>query len=367
MQVRKGVLFLMVVILLFILIGCGTDTKNTVASLSDENIIEIVDCVGRKVSVPKEPEHVACLFAVSSHIVSMLGDSEKIVAVSEGNKRDHLFLEIYPAIKDVRTPKGSGHVNIEELFKDPAPDVVFCYTDLVQDDKMMNKIERFGVPVVVIDFKTIEEHQYAVNLIGKIMNKEEKAQAYNKFYNRVLEKVTEKVSNIPESEKKFVYHAINELLRTDTQGSLPADWIPKTGVLPVGVAKGITTTGADKNFLSLEQLFTYDPEHIMINGKDVMDYIEQKERLHVLQAYQNGHIYLMPLGVSRWGHPYSIETPLAILWTAKTIYPEHFENIDIEQETMFFYNEFFEYELTEDMTQKIIEGRTFKEIMGGRK
>ncbi len=367
MQVKRIIATVLMVIMLLSLTGCGNNGQHQEAALTNENHIKIIDCAGREVSVPKAPDRVACLFAVSSHIVSMLGDSTKIVAVSEGNKRDHLFLEIYPEINDIRTPKGSGHINIEELFKDPPPDVVFCYKDIVQDKKMMDKIERFGVPVVVIEFKTIEEQQYAVELIGKIMGKEEKAQAYNKYYNSVLKRVTEKVSHIPDSEKRRVYHAINELLRTDTKGSLPADWIPKTGVKPVGVAKGESTTGADKNFISLEQLFTYDPEYIIINGKDVIDYIEAKERLHVLSAYKNGNIFLMPLGVSRWGHPYSIETPLAILWTAKTIYPEHFEDINIQDETKDFYENFFNYALSDDMTQKIIEGRAFKEIMGGRK
>ena len=363
MKFKKIIATALITSFLF-LAGCS-DSKIEKTATPSGDFIKIVDCVGRELEVPKNPETVACLFAVSSHMVSMLGDSQRIVAVAQGNKRDYMFLDIYPEINNARTPKGSGDFNMEELFKDPAPELVFAYTDIVEDKKIMDKFNKFKVPVVAICFKTVEEQQYTMSLIGKIMGREEKARAYNDYYNSVIKLVSERVAVIPESDKKTVYHAINELLRTDTKNSLPADWLPLTGVKNVGVATG-EGTGAGKNFLTLEQLFLLDPEYMIINGTDVKQYIEAKETLHKLTAYQKGHIFLMPLGVSRWGHPYSIETPLAILWTAKTIYPDLFTDIDIFKETKIFYKNFFDYELSDEDVQKIIEGKEFKQIMGGR-
>lgn len=368
MKVKRSIVYLMIISMVFIFMGCKDNNINKETSTAKQKHIKVVDCIGREVEVPQNPDRVACIFAPSAHIVSMLGDSEKIVAVSEGNKRDYLFLDIYPVINNVRTPKGSGNLNIEELFKEPAPQIIFSYTDIIHNKKIMKKLERFGVPIVVIDFRTVKEQQYAVDLIGKIIGKEDKAKEFNHYYNSVVELVTEKASEIHEEEKKTVYHAVNELLRTDINNSLPAEWIPKTGSIPVGVSKGETSSnGANKNFMTLEQFFKYNPEYIIINGKDVFDYIQASDRLHVLSAYKNKKIFLMPLGVTRWGHPYSIESPLAILWTAKTIYPEYFKDIDLLQETKDFYIKFFDYKLSDEEAKKILEGRSFKNIKGNRK
>ena len=65
----------------------------------------------------------------------------------------------------------------------------------------------------------------------------------------------------------------------------------------------------------------------------------------------------MPIGISRWGHPGSIETPLAILWAAKQIYPEKFNDLDMAAETKTFYKDFFEYNLSDDLAVKILSGK----------
>jgi len=53
-----------------------------------------------------------------------------------------------------------------------------------------------------------------------------------------------------------------------------------------------------------------------------------------------------------------------MLWTAKTIYPDLFEDVDIRQETKSFYKNMFDYELTEDQVDNIFGGRVYKNIKG---
>ena len=65
----------------------------------------------------------------------------------------------------------------------------------------------------------------------------------------------------------------------------------------------------------------------------------------------------MPIGISRWGHPGSLETPLALLWTAKTIYPDYFPDIDISAETRAFYKRFFNYDLSDEQVRQIVSGQ----------
>jgi len=68
----------------------------------------------------------------------------------------------------------------------------------------------------------------------------------------------------------------------------------------------------------------------------------------------------MPIGISRWGHPGSLEIPLAILWTAKTVYPDRFPDLDIAAETRAFYQKFFSYDLSDEMLGMMLSGRSMR-------
>ncbi len=362
---KPAFLSLIALIASFILAaGCNSQANSPdIAEMSlIKETITITDCIGRVVKVPKNPDHVATIFATTTQIVSMLGDSEKIVAISSGNLRDSLFLDLFPAILKARVPSGSATVNIEELYASPIPQVIFCESAVTMDEKLLEKLSKFGVPLVTIEYSSVDDLKYAVNMIGEIMGREGEAAAYNNYFDNALRLVEGRVENIPEKEKKEVYHAINELLRTDITNTLPGDWIPRIGIKPVGVAEMHGQNTDKKHFITLEQLFVYDPPYIIVNGEDVMDYIEQSERLHALSAYKNKQIYLLPVGITRFAHTYSIETPLAILWLAKTIYPERFEDINMHEEVRKFYKDIFRTDLNDEKIAMILSGRGLRQL-----
>lgn len=56
-------------------------------------------------------------------------------------------------------------------------------------------------------------------------------------------------------------------------------------------------------------------------------------------------------------HPGGLETPLAIVWTAKTVYPELFGDINLETQVKGFYKQFFNLNLDKEMLDKILNGR----------
>jgi len=356
------VLFAAFFLLASFLTGCA---KETAADLTpEEGYIIVTDYLGKKVKIKENPDYIGSIFAVAGHVLAMYGDVEKIVAISEGNTRDYLFCEIYPQILSARIVKGSNTLNIEELAKQPRPEVLILNPEVTLDESMMKQLDKFGIPIVTIAYDNVEQQQI-MELLGTITGREKEAAAYNEYYRNVVELVASRTAKIPEEERKTVYHAINELLRTDQADTLSEDWLNLVGVENVAFSGGERESiGTNKSYLSLEELLQRNPEYMIINGGDVLDYIEASPQLHNLKAYREGNIYLLPLGVSRWGHPYSIETPLAILWTAKTIYPELFTDVDMEKETKDFYLNFFNYELSDSQVAKILSGRGYKDIKG---
>ena len=73
-----------------------------------------------------------------------------------------------------------------------------------------------------------------------------------------------------------------------------------------------------------------------------------------VDAVKNGKVYKMPLGMYR-SYTCGVDTPVTLLWMAKTVYPELFADIDITAETRAYYREVFGIELTDDQANGIFD------------
>lgn len=360
---KKAWIFVLLWVLMVLATACspgGIGSSDTIQANEDQRIV--MDSMGRRVALPKEIHNVAAIFSPAAHIICMLGDSDKIQSVSEGNMRDQLLLRLYPSVGDARTPKGGGAFNVEELYREPLPEVVFCDPATIEDRDTLKQMERFKVPIVAIDFQTLEEQKSAIELIGTILGREEKAARYCDYMDATQKLIIDRIETAEKGEPVTLYHGVNELLRGDTQKSISADIIGQMGIRQLGV-KDMPGLNDAKNYISLETLFSDDPQYIIVNGADVYDYIQQNERLHVLKSYQNNHVYNLPVGISRWGQPYSLETPMFMLWLGKTIYPDLFGDINMKQEMKAYYQTYFDANLSDEVLDQILAGRDLRELV----
>lgn len=352
--------FILIISLVFVLAltGCSKDqghaSENQSGSGKQENKITVVDYLGRKVEVPEKVEKIGCLYAFSGHVAAMLGEGSKIAAVVDGLKRDKLMGELVPEIKNAAVPVTSGAINIEELLK-AKPDVVFVKSDTAGNKGETEKLDKSRIPYLVVDYKNMKEQQYIIEMIGKAIGAYEKAKKYTEYYQASIEYVRKRTADIPANRRVRVYHSVNEATRTDNKDTLPADWMQAVGVINVSVDQNLKLL-EDKYFASLEQIFLWDPDIIMANELGVADYIMNNSQWHTLRAVKSKKVYQMPNGISRWGHPGSLETPLALLWAAKTVYPEKFADLDIKLETKKYYKEFFNLDLTDETVSQILSG-----------
>ena len=319
-----------------------------------DNPLTVIDYLGREVAIPDKVNRIACLYAYTGHVVTMLGEGEKIVAVNGGLQRDTLLLEINPTIKKAAVPTRNGELNIEELAASN-PDLVFIQESTANDQGEVRKLEELKIPYLVVDFTTIKEQQQSIEMMGKALGKAERARQFNDFYNESIAQVTERVKNIPENDKLKVYHSVNEATRTDSADSLPAEWINIAGAVNVSTGEKLKLV-ENKYFASIEQILLWNPEVILVNQDGVADYISKSPQWQTLKAVKDQKVYQLPNGVSRWGHPGGLETPLAILWTSKTIYPEKFKDINIEEITSKFYDDFFSYQIGPELMGKMLSG-----------
>ncbi len=359
---RKCLSIIAILLILLLFQGCAPKEPSKPAEdLNGDTVqsVTVVDYFGRKVTIPETVDRIACGYAYTGHVVTMLGRAEDMVAVVNGLQRDKVLTSKYPHIKDLSVPFSSGAVNMEELLL-TEPDLVFLREETALNESVVSKLDQLKIPYIVIEFTSIEEQIESILTIGKAIDKEEKANRYVDYYRKVM-KDTEKVSStIPEEERITLYHSVNEAVRTDIENSLAADWIKITAGINVSIKDELKISG-EKSFATLEQIYLWDPDIIIANESGVPDYMLSNEQWAGLRAVKEKRVYQIPNGVSRWGHPGSLETPLAILWTSKLLYPQYFEHVDLEEETKRYYEEFFDISLDDEQTKEILRGEGMRE------
>lgn len=347
--------------LISVLVGCSpaggrTNVKKTAAGSTRV----ITDCTGRQVRIPVHVKRIACLYAFTGHAVVMLGRGDDVVAINTGLSRDVLLNKVCAGIGEKPVPFSDSSLNIEELLK-TRPDLVFISGETGRNRAETMKLNKFKIPYLVIDFNSIEEQKRAVQVIGDALGVPEKARRYNEYYQSCIDRVQKVVSKIPEEKRVRVYHSVNEATRTDPPGSLGADWMEKAGVVNVSVGHELRLVEG-KNFAGLEQILLWNPDVIIVNEPGVADYIRHNPQWAPLKAVKDGKVYQMPIGISRWGHPGGIETPLAVLWTAKTVYPQYFSDLDVKSEARRFYKEFYNYSVSDEMLDQILAGKGMRRL-----
>lgn len=341
----------LLILLVTLLSACGTTEVERVAV----PMKTMTDSIGREVSIPVQAERVACLFTNTGHIITMLGHGDTIVAVSNGLKRDKLLHQIEPSVAEATLVKVGGAVNFEEVLKCDV-DLFLMPSDMYQDEGLVKQLDQYKIPYIVTKFESIEDQMALVTMMGEVFNAPEEAASYNQMYEEIIEEVTAITDQIPLEDRPRIYHSLNEAANTVPSNSLPGQWMALAGGDEVSLEDQLIQDN-DKYFATLEQIIYWNPQVIFCNEDGVDAYIREKDQWAAIDAVKEDRVYLMPTGISRWGHTTSIETPLAIIWTAKTLYPDLCQGLDLEARTKAFYQTLFEYDLSDDQYEDIIEGR----------
>lgn len=341
---------LLVGLLLSTLTGCQIQNQTTTVPTKT-----IVDCLNREVEIPADPQRVACLYASTAHIMTMLGQEAKIVGIPNGIKRDVLMSYKRPDIGSVSVPFNDGAINIEELLATNT-DLVLLRKSTAENAGEIEKLDKAGIPWVVIDYASLDDLQKAIAVTGTVFNQEQRAADYNAALQQTLTLISERISSLPESARPRVYHAVNEAARTDLAGDLCSQITDAAGIINVSTQGGSLITDAEKTMTTLEQIYSWDPDAIIANDINASNYMLSDPKWSGLRAVAEQRVTTLPVGVTRWGHPGSMEPHMAALFIAMTFYPELFADIDLAQTVKDHYLQWFELTLTDADVATILSG-----------
>ena len=329
--------------------------------VQSEGPVTVTDFTGRTLTLDRPPARIACLYAFTGHVVALLGRGEDMVAVVDGLKKDLLIQQRVPGIKDLPVPAKGGFIHIETLLKTDA-DMVFLKPETAASQAEIKKLERFGLPWFVAGYRNMAEQMTTIEMMGKICGRKEKALAYTRYYRDIIKQVEKRTARVLKQDRVRLYHAVNEARRTDAPGTIEADWTRAAGVINVSVGQKLQARG-EKHFAGMEQILLWNPEVIIVNEAGVDKEILQDKKWAAITAVQEKKVFSIPVGISRWGHPGSLETPLAILWTAMTVYPDLFTDMDLTAEITRFYSRFFNLDLDDTMVEKILNNQGMRQAM----
>ncbi|MEY8355782.1 ABC transporter substrate-binding protein [Lachnospiraceae bacterium 54-53] len=317
----------------------------------------ITDHTGVQVEIPENPERIviSSILPLPSVYCLYRGSVEGLVGMhpsSMAAAQNSYLTTVYPEIEDVDTSfVEGGEVNIEQLMN-LKPDVVFYNASNAEERQMYDNagITAVGFSTTMADFNTIETYANWIDLLGQIFGGSEKADEIIEYGRSVEAAVLEKTKELPEGEKPRVlilFNYANGIIKTSGSKFFGQYWIDSAG--GINVAKDLTGQAE----INMEQIYEWDPDMIFITNfapvlpEDLYNNAIEGNDWSNVKAVREKQVYKFPLGMYRWFPP-SSDTPLSLMWLAKTIQPKLFEDIDMDQEIKDYYKKYYNEDLTDE-------------------
>ena len=322
---KKYFTIICITILLFCLLISGeTITHEAMA----EESISIKDAVGRSVEVSLPVKKLVVLTSDALEVIRALKAEDLVVGVNAGIAKDPLF---WPKLKN-KPRVGSWRGPNYELIVELNPDIVIGYARHPGQD-MEKKLIPLGITVIRLDFYKIRSMVKEIEILGRILGKEQEARQLIGWYQEKL-KLIERES-MPLRDQPDVYVESYSKYHTTGPGSgghemcflagghniASGSSIPYPEVTPEWVlAKNphaIIKASTVRNCYA-----TSDPGDL----KSIRNEIMARPAWDNIQAVQDDKVYVMASDI--WTGPRAI---IGIGYMAKWFHPEVFKYLDPEK------------------------------------
>lgn len=334
---RKYIALALVLVFLLSLVGCAQE-----ASAPVDNTITVKDQLGRTVTLPKDITKVTGTHIVGPNIIYALGEKDKLVDQGIPGLLGTALCKVDPDYAAKPTVMHGASYNIEEVIA-LNPQVSFVYVPSNED--MIDQFENAGIKAVAIKGETIEDSYEAIRLIAKVLNCEDKGEAYIVECNKLLQLVEDRLGNIPEEDRPRVMFAGPKSVYTVASGEmLNTTLLEMAGA--VSVSKDLKGSWTE---VSPEQVATWNPDIIILGSSlDIYgdDQIYNNPHFKTVKAIQERKVYSMPSNIGWWDFP-APNCVLGVVWMAKKFYPDKFADIDMTQVADDFYKKCYGYTFTE--------------------
>lgn len=352
------------ILILTLLVGTwGCAGKNTSKQPETKTI---TDLAGRSITIPANPQKVATMQGPTYELLFMLGAKNQIGLVRDDHPTAYPLatltnpdLKNYPTIANVgpQTP-----VNVEE-FISKGVDLVI-YWNIAQE---LEKFEKAGIPVFVgtesgPSPKNLEEaiasNKKSIALMADVLggNAPQRYTEWAAYYDKVVKLIGDRTSSIPEDKRPIVYWG--NTWNTNILSTYPL--YPRIYEVALCGGKLVSVEkGGQFPEINKEQLIAWNPEVIIVdnhgrNPEKVIGDLKSNLDWAALPAVKEGRIYRIPAGV--FFIDKGSARPLYYYWLAQQLHPDLFQDVDLVKEMQYYYQNFYDYKLSDAEAQKILAG-----------
>jgi iron complex transport system substrate-binding protein len=203
--------------------GCGASPAETTA------VMTLTDQLGRTVSLAKIPQRIISMAPSNTEILYALGLGDKIVARTD--------YDDYPAEVTSKPSIGGFSTPDFEKIISLSPDLIVAAN--LQWMDVITQLEEKGVPVLVIDPKTIDQLLDGITLVGKATGVDAKAAEVVSGLRQRVDAVSAKTASLPVTDRPRVLYIVwHDPLMVAGQGTLHDELIRVAG--GTNVASGLS-------------------------------------------------------------------------------------------------------------------------------
>lgn len=316
----------------------------------------ITDQLDRKVTIPDHIHRAVVLQHQTLNIAVQLDATKQIVGVLSNWKKQlgKNYVRLAPELENMAMPGDLNSVNIESLLA-LKPDVVFVTN--YAPPEMIKQISDVNIPVVAISLRTGEAGEkgklnptltdedkayndglkQGIKLIAEVFEKKQQSNELIKaaFANRKL--LADRLGNIPVDKRIRTYMA-NPDLGTYGSGKYTGLMMEHSGAYNVAAA---TIKGFKQ--VSLENVLEWNPAVILVQDRypDVVPKILNDQGWANIQAVKDKKVLLMPEYAKAWGYPMPEALALGEVWLAKALYPQRFQDVNLDKMVNDYYQKFY--------------------------
>ena len=364
-DMEKKSKIIILILALLIVVGIATHLFLTPSTVENSGSKNITDMIGRAIEIPNSLNKVVATSPPMTTVVYMIAP-EKLTALNfEWTDDEKVYVPSkYQGLPNIGGWYGTQDGSYEEFIASE-PDIVIESIDEGGDGDLSTVNERqskFGkIPVVAVnDTTSVEKVDSSISFIGEVIGAQDNAKKLTDFNDKYLDEVHKKSSQI--SDKKNVYYAEgNDGLKTNPSGSVHGQLIDLVGGNNVAnsLNQGNTTSGVQ---VSIEQVISWNPDVIITTDADFYAKVYNDSNWQNINAVKNHEVYLSPQSPFKWfDRPVGANMIIGVPWTAKVIYPDQYNDIDMVGATKEFYSNFYHYDLSDDQAKQILLDSGLKE------
>ena len=291
---KKKLIIWLLLLSLFLLSACGKGKAVSPASEEDLSYpLTLTDQTGRTITIPKKPERIVSGYYITTSTLIALGAKDRICGVETDADKRNIYHLAAPELLELPGVGSVKNLDIEACAS-LHPDMVILPSQLSQVAETLSDL---GIPVILVDPESGNGAEEMIELLGKAVSEEKKAQELVSYIRGVREKL-----KASPGEKVRVYLSGNSrFLKTSGSKMYQAEMIRETG--NENVAEALEESYWAE--VGYEQVLLWDPDLILLASAAVytVEDVLNDPALEGVKAIENKKVYAMPSDLEAWDSP----------------------------------------------------------------